>query len=434
MKKVFLLIFVFIQFIFSASFSQSNLYVDFSLYKDYKKVESKKDFGDIVNYFVEDFFSDVSKDIIPKIVVSEEYWKNARRILSAGKSPLFDNNMDQSIEWLYNLQEKMFRGYISQIKCSYLTTDQNGNALRASGKLYLPKFGKIKGVIIANHYTIGSNREAPSENFCFEAVFATKGYAVLMADYIGYGLTKDKIHPYLHLHSTAQSVVDLALCVKGYLNSLNRDLASDEIILVGYSQGGAVTLGVQQLIEKEYASDFKIKQVYAGAGPYDIASTYDYCINKDETGIPCAIPMIVQGLNEGDNLGLSMESFFQDNLLNNYNEWINSKMYTVNSINFLIGENKLTKILTQEALDKTSEKTSIIYKSMLKNSIINWRPIASIFLFHSTTDDMVPFINSENLKKSFEEQGVDFVYDFSDYGSHMVAAVEFMKKVYNDLD
>ena len=433
MKKLFLLI-VLIQNLISTSFSQSSIYVDFSSYKNTKKVVVKKDFGDVVNSFVEDFFSNVSNDIIPGIVVSEDYWKKAKQILSTGKNTLLDNNMDQSIGLLQKLQEKMFRGYISQIKCSYLTIDQNGKELRASGKLYLPKFGIIKGIIIANHYTIGSNRDATIENFCFEAVFATKGYAVLMADYIGYGLTKDKIHPYLHLQSTAQSVVDLALCVRGYLNSLNRDLASDEIILVGYSQGGAVTLGVQQLMEKEYASDFKIKHVYAGAGPYDIASTYDYCINKDETGIPCAIPMIVQGLNEGDNLELSMEYFFQKKILENYDEWINSKLYTVNSINILIGENRLTKILTQEAQDKTLEKTSIIYDSMVRNSIINWKPKSPVFLFHSTTDDMVPFINSKNLKKSFDDQGVEFVSDFSDYGSHMVAAVEFMKKVYEDLD
>lgn len=432
MKKSLLLI-LFLTTCFSTSFSQSSSYVDFSLYKNCRKINTKKDFGDVVISYAENLFSDVANNSIPKIVVSEDYWKTAKQILSVSKNTLLDSNMDQSIGLLQKLQEKMFRGYISQIKCSYLTTDQNGNELRASGKLYLPKFGAIKGIIIANHYTIGSNREAPSESFCFEAVFATKGYAVLMADYIGYGLTKDKIHPYLHLQSTAKSVVDLALCVRGYLNSINRDLANDEIILVGYSQGGAVTLGVQRLMEKEYASDFKIKQVYAGAGPYDIASTYDYCINKDETGIPCAIPMIVQGLNEGDNLGLPMEYFFEKKLLENYDEWINSKMYTVSSINSLIGENQLSKILTQEARDKTLEKTSIIYNSMVRNSIINWKPNAPIFLFHSTTDDMVPYINSERLKQSFESQGVEFMCDFSDYGTHMVAAVEFMKKVYKYL-
>ena len=71
---------------------------------------------------------------------------------------------------------------------------------------------------------------------------------------------------------------------------------------------------------------------------------------------------------------------------------------------------------------------------MVSNSIINWKPKSPIFLFHSTTDDMVPFINSKNLKESFDEQGVEFVFDFSDYGSHMEAAVEFIKKVYEDLD
>ena len=303
--------------------------------------------------------------------------------------------------------------------------------LRQSGKLVLPAEGPIKNLILVSHYTIGANFEAPSETFPMEAMFAAKGYAVAIADYIGYGTTVDHIHPYMHTRSTAQSVVDMALAVKPYLEHIGRAPENREVILAGYSQGGSTTLAVMDILQDQYADVFPIKKVYAGGGPYDLAATYDISMEWDKTGIPCAIPMIVQGISEGEGLGLEMEDFFKGNLLHHYKEWINSRQYTVGQINKLIGSRYLHDIMTEKGRDKTSEETARLYRALLKNSVLNFTPRAPIYMFHSREDQTVPFVNAIQAENYFKLS--DIHYNFGDYGKHTMGCVRFIVLVYNML-
>lgn len=296
-----------------------------------------------------------------------------------------------------------------------------------SGKLLLPKEGPVRNLVIVSHYTIGADYEAPSRCFPLEGIFAARGYAVVMADYIGYGETAGRIHPYMHMPSTARSVIDMALAVKPYLEHIGRAPESDEVILAGYSQGGATTIGVMKILQEEYADKFPIKQVYAGGGPYDLAATYDISMELDRTGIPCAIPMIVQGVNVGDNLGLNMGDFFQPGLLAHYKEWINSKTYTVKQINKLMGARTLHELMTDEGRDKTSFETARLYHSLLNNSVLNFVPQAPVFLFHSKDDTTVPFINAQKAEEKFK--GCNIEMDFDHYGKHGVGCVRFVLAV-----
>ena len=314
---------------------------------------------------------------------------------------------------------------------TYTGHDVDGSPLVQSGKLLLPETGPVKNMIIVSHYTIGANYEAPSETFPMEGIWAAKGYAVVVADYIGFGVTKDRIHPYMHVESTARSVVDMALAVKPYLEFIGRKPESDEVILAGYSQGGATTLAVMDMLQDDYPTEFPIKKVYAGGGPYDLAATYDTSMEWDQTGIPCAIPMIVQGVNAGEGLGLEMSDFFLPELLAHYDEWINSKAYTVKEINKLMNATALHEIMTDLGRDKHSPETARLYQALLLNGVLRFNPHAPLYIFHSTQDRTVPFINA--LKAEAWFKGWNVRYDFGEYGKHGTGCVRFLAKVYNDL-
>ena len=314
---------------------------------------------------------------------------------------------------------------------TYKGHDIDGNEIILSGKVLLPKKGAIKNMILVSHFTIGSNPECPSEAFPLEGILASKGYAVVIADYIGFGITKNRIHPYMHVESTARAVVDMGLAVKPYLEHIGRKPESDQVILFGYSQGGSTTLGVMKMIQKECWDKLPIKKVYAGAGPYDLAATYDVSIEEDHTSIPCAIPMIVQGVSVGGDLGLNMEDFFKPHLLEHYDEWINSKSYTVREINNFIGSKYVKDILTEEGRNKTNPKTAKLYKSLLINSVLDFTPKAPIHMFHSMDDTTVPFENSKRAEKYFKGQNV--TYDFGHYGSHGNGFIRFILNVTKQL-
>ena len=339
----------------------------------------------------------------------------------------------------YTDANSIVRSILGEVECNrlyhiagiYKGHDVQGNPLVQSGKLLIPKNGPVKNLIIVSHYTIGANYEAPSETFPMEGIWAAKGYAVAIADYIGYGVTAGQIHPYMHVESTARRVIDMALAVKPYLEHIGLAPESDKVILAGYSQGGATTLAVMDRLQDEYYNEFPIKKVYAGGGPYDLAATYDTSMEWDQTGIPCAIPMIVQGINEGEDMGLEMSDFFKPHLLDGYKKWINSKNYTVKEINAFIGATSLHEIMTDQGRDKTNHETARLYQALLGNSVLKFTPHAPMFIFHSNQDKTVPFVNAVKAEQWFK--GFPVTYDFGPYGKHGMGCVQFLIKVYKDL-
>ena len=333
--------------------------------------------------------------------------------------------------------------YVHQVVGKYVSRDLDGNPVEVSGKIFYPKSGNIRNVIIASHYTIGSNAECPSESYSFEGIYAAFGYAVIVADYLGFGITSDMIHPYLQANTTAGNVLDMALAAVPFLKDRGLKIEDDEVILLGYSQGGATTLHVQRLLETDtdYKDKFKIKKTYCGAGPYDIGMTYDYCIKKDVTGIHCAVPMIIQGMSIGMTKPLDMDYFFQEPLRSNYKDWLNSKKYTVAQMSALIGSNRLSEILTENGRDKSRTETARFYLELKANSIpSDYFPKAPLFMFHSEDDSTVPFVNSQIIQRQIrtriaqspefmEEYSPDVEYDFGHYGNHQAGATKFFSKV-----
>lgn len=319
---------------------------------------------------------------------------------------------------------------VHSISGTYWSTDQDGQLLRLSGRIMLPASGEIRNIILVSHFTIGADRECPSRSFQLEGVLALDGYALIIPDYIGYGASADRIHPYLCSNLTARNVVDMLDAAVPYLKGINRYPKDESIFLMGYSQGGATTVAVQRLLESdEYADKYKIRRNFAGAGPYDIATTYDDAIKKDYTGIPCAVPLIVIGLNEGEHVGLDMANFFKSPLLENYEEWINSKKYTTKEMGKLIGVKQVSLIMTDSARQRSDPNTVRFYNAMMVNSLLaGWTPQAPIYMFHSLDDDTVPFINSQRAKSAFADCNIE--YNFGHYGNHQKGCLRFIETVH----
>ena len=318
-----------------------------------------------------------------------------------------------------------------QIAGIYGSIDQNGDSITLSGKLILPEKGKVRNIVLVSHYTIGANFEAPSQCFPFEGILAGHGYAVIVPDYIGFGVTHRQPHPYMAGELTATNVIDMYYAVLPYLEAIDMMPEDPAIYLMGYSQGGATTMMVQYMLESRYP-EVIIKRNFAGAGPYDLAATYDKWMQDDITGIPCAVPMIIQGMNIADNLGLDYSIFFKPKLLESYEEIINSKKYTVAQQGTLIGVNRLSDIVTDECRDKRTEESFKLYRALMRNSIAYlWEPIAPVYMFHSQDDDTVPFKNSQIAREQWYYSNIE--YNFGHYGNHMKGYLTFLNIVNNFL-
>lgn len=367
---------------------------------------------------------DIGGDLVRHTLEKDAIWQSTQRQLA--RNHFSDESVYRTMVKMYRYTNKHYVTF----PVAYWSTDPQGDSLLVSGRVYLPKQRHLNGIMIACHYTITSNMEAPSNMLSMESLFAMKGYAVIMPDYVGYGLSRDKLHPYLHWRSAAQTAVDLLNCMPELLEYYGYSYPID-VVVTGYSQGGAVALGVTRMLE-ELDSMWIVRKLYAGAGPYDPAGTYLYSMKRNEMGIPAAIPLIVMGLSDAYDLEFELEDFFLEPLLSNYEEWVLSKEYTVGDINYLMGSTVMTELMTEEALDMDSPLADMLYEVLLWNSNVGYDLRSPAYFLHSIDDEVVPILNTINLQEQMpDESGKTYNYDH--YGSHMEASVPFMQYVYQDL-
>lgn len=367
---------------------------------------------------------DLGGDLVRQTLEKDAIWQSTQRQLA--RNHFSDESVYRTMVKMYRYTNKHYVTF----PVAYWSTDPQGDSLLVSGRVYLPKRRYLNGIMIACHYTITSDMEAPSNMLSMESIFAMKGYAVIMPDYVGYGLSRDKLHPYLHWRSAAQTAVDLLNCMPKLLEYYGYSYPID-VVVTGYSQGGAVALGVTRMLE-EVDSIWIVRKLYAGAGPYDPAGTYLYSMERNEMGIPAAIPLIVMGLSDAYDLEFKQEDFFVEPLLSNYEEWVLSKEYTVGDINYLMGSTVMTELMTEEALDMDSPLADMLYEVLLWNSNVGYDLRSPAYFLHSIDDEVVPILNTINLQEQMpDESGKTYNYDH--YGSHMEASVPFMQYVYQDL-
>ena len=354
-------------------------------------------------------------------------WQNTQRNLR--RQNFSDKSIYKVMKQLYQYTHKHFVTF----PVAYWSQTPQGDSLLVSGRVYLPKYRILNGIIIANHYTMTSDEEVPSNRISMEMIFLMKGYAVIMPDYVGYGLSREEVHPYLHWRNAAQTAVDLLNCMPELLDYYGYTYPKD-VVVTGYSQGGAVALGVARMIEENYhqENEWTVRKLYAGAGPYDPAGTYLFSMERNEMGIPAAIPLIVMGLNDAYELGFTLDEFFLDPLLSNYEDWVVSKEYTVGQINQLMGSTIMSELMTEDALTLDSPQADMLYEVLLWNSNVGYDLQAPAYFLHSLEDEVVPLLNSINLEAEMPDKE-EKTFDFDYYGSHMEASVPFIQYVYQDL-
>ncbi|MBO4454524.1 MAG: hypothetical protein J5761_05675 [Paludibacteraceae bacterium] len=322
-----------------------------------------------------------------------------------------------------------------EIVGTYPSLDGEYNEVTLSGKVILPKGRKPKRLILVSHYTVGSNAEAPSNCFSLEGILVRMGYGLIIPDYRGYGITVNEVHPYLVMMETAWNVTDMYFAVRDWLKAVDLSPEHDDIYLMGYSQGGANTMAVEYLCEMAYDDPnypdyyIPIHRVFAGGGPYDVKATYERFVNTDTAGYPVAVPLVLQGMIKGNNLNMQIEDMIRPELCDKVIGWVNSKKYTTGQINKLIGTKVTHEILTQEAMDQTSNNVAELYKAMTENSVVSydWCPKSSVYIMHSMDDETVPYTNATNAKAKWKNANI--TYNFGHYGGHVKTCIRFIFSV-----
>ena len=452
-------------------------------------------------------------------------WMQAALLFLCLAAVLPANTWAQQAEPSERLTKISNIGYCTVYSFNYPSVNNAGERIVLSSALmaWTPtdrqESDSIESIHIYSHATIGADTERPSsEGFSKEqTVLKTlpkRNYTNIMdkvsADYVGrciiiapdyegYGVTKDLPHPYLSQRLTAQQMLDgVNYGLELYRKQMSDQTADNPLLpikddwrtfAIGYSQGAAVTLALQRLIEeKGLAEQLHFCGSICGDGPYDLIETMRYYFEDDGTSYgvktdhrkgtstyPAVIPLIIKGMcaTHPAMSQYRIEDLLSQQLLDTgVLSWIDSKQYTTSEMaklwydQLLAGldtpgrhytpeqmaelfstprKNKVTGHLDKMfipaayAYMNSADSMSVVpsepatavqalHRALADNSVISgWEPQHRIQFYHSKADMVVPYGNYLSFRNAHPD-GENTIYRLNDTFSssdHMDAATLF---------
>ena len=259
----------------------------------------------------------------------------------------------------------------------YPSKDPYGKDVMLSGTITFGDAVKdssyAKGLLLYNHDTVYRADQCPSKGYLSDQkYFSLLSLITISPDYYGFGATE----------STA----------KGFS-------WGDRLFNLGYSQGGQTTMGVVRLVAEKNL-DINFTYTFAGAGVYDLPETYRQFLSATFAGKPSTVVSVMLAYNQYKNLGIAREDMITEPVLSHIDEWILSKRYTLEEIDEKIGPLTIDQYSTETMRDTTSSLSHTMMAALdLDNLCKGWTPRGDekILLFHSSKDDYVPVVNTENM-------------------------------------
>ncbi len=300
-------------------------------------------------------------------------------------------------------------------KVSYASTDNEGNPINLSGLLIYPSGGieATTPLISHNHGTELEKKFAPSqfvpgqsdikdfpEVIIAWAISALNNWVVIMPDYQGMGEDVGEVHPYCIKDCLAASTADMVQATQAsILNSLHPSWTGNTYIM-GYSEGGYVTMVAQQELEKR---NVKLNGSLCMEGPYDLSGAMlDVMLADTAFPVPYFLPyMLVAYEDIYPNLFK-----YNEMLVSPYNTLIpeyTTGFYSTDKVNSIMPSDHILKeVFTDAFIDTLSSTDTKVYHAIYENnSYIGWTPVTETFLWHCVNDDCVSFSNFLKVKSVF---------------------------------
>jgi len=324
------------------------------------------------------------------------------------------------------------------VKIKYNTKDEQDKDVVASGILVYPNitpaflayykatYNKDFSIslIVENHGTIFTNAQAPSNEITTPITAAHKtailmtakaAFAVAMPDYLGYGDSNDKDHPYILKKSSARVSIDMLRASSRYMID-NNILFNGQVYVSGYSEGGYVAMAMAEELEKNYSSDFNLKGVAPMAGPYDIQSLGKKEVNASRVmEYPAFLAYLTQSYAKAyEDLNLSEIIVYPNT--DTFNHFFDGGL-SGPAINVYMGMGDGTstfgfKSHTADNLWKTSfindfsnNTNNVFDKRLEENNVYNWTPKTKINMIHCIDDEIIPFSMAQTAYDKFIQNG-----------------------------
>jgi pimeloyl-ACP methyl ester carboxylesterase len=271
-------------------------------------------------------------------------------------------------------------------------TSLGSKKLVASGLVCIPDGGGTYPILSFQNGTNTVNANAPSlnpNNYNSQLIsgFATTGFVVLLPDYLGFGASTQVFHPYLHMESTVTPILDFFRAVKEMSAKTELKLKlSTDLYIMGYSQGGLSTLQLDKAIETNYSSEFNLKAVGCGAGPYNLTSLMEIVVS----GTTFPQPYYLAYIMKGSKSVAAYPNPYSDIFNEPYASRIDGLFNGINSGNYINDQlsTNMVQLFTSEfkTTFKTNPKFQAMRDALVASSVAAWRIKAPLILTHGQID------------------------------------------------
>lgn len=322
----------------------------------------------------------------------------------------------QMMELRVPLRRMPSRVSVKAFRLEYVTTNLRGERVKASGLVRVRsdilQSGRSAPLISYQHATKLLRREAPSstdfdaESMGGGALFASEGYVWAMPDYLGFGANGD---PQAYLHAQGQAVVcaDFLMAVDEW--AIENGFGIDrDVFLMGYSQGGHSTLALHKLLEspQDNFTRFKVRASFPMAGPYAITGVGLEQALKS-TSAQVFVAMAFVGLSHDPSLGIDLKSIFSEAYVQVLDEVFDGK-HTYDEVLAALkkssDQKKATELFKPSFLASLAlmGKAHPVLKALRQQDVVDFLPIAPIFLVHAPDDEVVPYEHTRVALDSFK--------------------------------
>ncbi len=307
-----------------------------------------------------------------------------------------------------------FGAFVPQLKYDatyykflYKTT-YKGQLIQVSGLLGVPlNTPSPPALLSAQHGTMFRQADAPSNfpnAFTGFELFASAGFVTVIPDFIGLGASSNVVQPYYDKATSASTVVDMLKAAQYFLQQQSIT-TNKNLFLIGYSQGGYVTMAAQQEIETNPTHQLTLTAAAEGAGGYDLPGMLSGIATAPSYATPSFLTLLLQGYNTTYGWNRPLTDFFQ-------------APYAARIPALLDGTKDRLAIEAQLTTSPVALFTPAFYaalgsasgepvlkQQLADNSFTNWAPRSPTRLYHGTADESVFYQTSATTLARFQAAG-----------------------------
>lgn len=265
------------------------------------------------------------------------------------------------------------------------------------------------------HGTITTDSEAPtsdpqSKNTAIAIYIASTGFVVMIPDYIGFGSSSDKFHPFMIKQYAVNAILDFIRASKEFIATEKPCKITNKLFLSGYSEGGSATLAALGAVENNTVnSDLTVTATACGAGIYDLEAFRNWMVSQAKYDQPYFITYLLKSFKQYEGLELNDTLVFNPKFASIIPGMIDG-VRSGDEMNAMFGTLDIGELFNKNfAKPDTLFKYISDYDGLLaaftKNAVPAWNLKSDVTLYYGKNDMWVPGEQSLKMYQDFRSKG-----------------------------